>query len=294
MKKKSPAFIELFRKFIEYHRRPDLPSELKKYGTIRTYEIRYHKIVMFLEQNKLLHIYPEQVTPQIAWQLYYWVREWACQNYSVRVTELCRCVLCWGVEKEIIEKNNLLYFKLKKEKPRHPVYLLPEEIKLLEFTRLSSVPLQKTADMFLVQCYTGLDYGDLITLDRSHIVYNAKDGRFYIVKSRCKSGCEAVIPFFDKTKAMLEQYNYKMPRICNGTYNRFLKEVATIVGIDTKLTSHVGRKTFTMIMLNYEGYSIEAVSKMSGHSSIRTTETYYAKANINLISREMDRLKNAG
>jgi site-specific recombinase XerD len=42
--------------------------------------------------------------------------------------------------------------------------------------------------------------------------------------------------------------------------------------------------------LNYEGYSIETVSKMSGHSSISTTETFYEKVNLTRISKELLKL----
>lgn len=55
----------------------------------------------------------------------------------------------------------------------------------------------------------------------------------------------------------------------------YLKEVGEIVGINTKLTNHIGRKTLGTIALN-KGYSIESVSKMLGHTNIKTTQGHYA------------------
>lgn len=66
-----------------------------------------------------------------------------------------------------------------------------------------------------------------------------------------------------------------MPAISNQKYNSYLKEVGEILGFKTKITTHIGRKTFGTIALN-DGYSIESVSKMLGHSNIKTTQAHYA------------------
>ena len=70
--------------------------------------------------------------------------------------------------------------------------------------------------------------------------------------------------------------NYvSFPYLTNQKYNAYLKEIGDILGLDITLTTHIGRKTFGTIALN-NGYSIESVSRMLGHTNIRTTQNHYA------------------
>ena len=55
-----------------------------------------------------------------------------------------------------------------------------------------------------------------------------------------------------------------------------LKLVAQAAGIERPIASHWGRRTCGMYLLN-NGFSMEVVAKVLGHSSIRTTEAIYAK-----------------
>lgn len=56
--------------------------------------------------------------------------------------------------------------------------------------------------------------------------------------------------------------------------NDYLKTVADIAGIKTRLTCHMGRHTFATTVTLARGVPLEHVSKMLGHASIRTTQIY--------------------
>jgi site-specific recombinase XerD len=58
--------------------------------------------------------------------------------------------------------------------------------------------------------------------------------------------------------------------------NSYLKEIADACGIDKTLTFHVARHTFATTVTLSNGVPIETVSKMLGHTNIRTTQ-HYAK-----------------
>lgn len=60
----------------------------------------------------------------------------------------------------------------------------------------------------------------------------------------------------------------------NQKTNFYLKAVAEIAGIDKGLTHHMARHTCATTVLLDNGVSIEVVSKMLGHSSIKTTQEY--------------------
>ena len=52
--------------------------------------------------------------------------------------------------------------------------------------------------------------------------------------------------------------------------NAYLKELADICGIRKNLTYHLARHTFATTVTLTNGVSIESVSKMLGHTNIRT------------------------
>ena len=60
----------------------------------------------------------------------------------------------------------------------------------------------------------------------------------------------------------------------NQKLNAYLKELADICGISKPMTMHIARHTFATTVLLSNGVSMEATSKMLGHSSLKTTQIY--------------------
>ena len=82
---------------------------------------------------------------------------------------------------------------------------------------------------------------------------------------------------------------YILPVISNAKNNEYLKEIAKILGIEKRVTSHLARHTFATTVTNANGVSIETISKMLGHTKLSTTQIY-ARIVDQTISREMDKL----
>ena len=55
--------------------------------------------------------------------------------------------------------------------------------------------------------------------------------------------------------------------------NAYLKEIADLARIEKHLTTHLARHTFASLSLSNH-VPIESISKMLGHSDIRTTQIY--------------------
>jgi integrase len=72
-------------------------------------------------------------------------------------------------------------------------------------------------------------------------------------------------------------------------YNHLLKKIATISVIDKNITSHLARHSFATTITLTKGVSIESVSKMLGHKSIKTTQIYARILN-SKISSDMEML----
>ncbi|MGK6350773.1 tyrosine-type recombinase/integrase [Parapedobacter sp. DT-150] len=61
------------------------------------------------------------------------------------------------------------------------------------------------------------------------------------------------------------------PVISNQRINGYIKEIADICGITKRLTFHIARHAFATTVTLSNGVPIESVSKILGHTSIRTT-----------------------
>ena len=69
-----------------------------------------------------------------------------------------------------------------------------------------------------------------------------------------------------------------------------MKTIAENCNINKKLTFHCARHTFATTVTLSNNVSIESVSKMLGHKSIKTTQ-HYAKILDKKVSADMENLK---
>lgn len=153
-------------------------------------------------------------------------------------------------------------------------YLTKDEVKKLTKAKMPTRSLCEARDLFLVQCYTGLAYADLMTYDfTKHRTGKKKE---LCTGSRHKTGVEFHFVMTDKCRGLLEKYGYTLPKLPNQKYNVRLKMVAEAAKIGKNLTSHMGRRTAGYLWLN-GGIPVEVVSKCLGHSSIAMTQRAYAR-----------------
>ncbi|MGQ1786365.1 site-specific integrase [Saccharicrinis sp. GN24d3] len=165
--------------------------------------------------------------------------------------------------------------KINYRETNHIIYLSDAELKKLAKYNFENDALDKVRDCFLMQCYTGLAYIDLKNLNKENIQFE-KDG-LWINKRRQKvKTAECNIPLSPTAVNILQKYDFEMPIVSNQKYNTHLKTIATLLGINKKLTSHVGRKTYATYLLNKD-VPIETVSALLGHSNISITQKAYAK-----------------
>ena len=70
-----------------------------------------------------------------------------------------------------------------------------------------------------------------------------------------------------------------------------LKAIGAMVGIETKLHSHLARHSFATYMLS-KGARIEHVGKMLGQSNIKTTQRY-AKVLAKDVHEDFEKIANS-
>ena len=102
-----------------------------------------------------------------------------------------------------------------------------------------------------------------------------------------KKPTEILFKYVDFNNANEDQLVFNAPS--NQKVNRYLKEIADFCNVAKSLRFHSARHTFATSITLQNGMSIETVSKLLGHTSIRTTQ-HYAKILNKKIEEEMNSL----
>ena len=137
--------------------------------------------------------------------------------------------------------------------------------------------LEQVRDIFIFSCFSGLAYIDMVNLTEDNIV--VLDGKKWIIVNRHKTNVPSNILLLDIPLMIIDKYKGKdndgrlLPIISNQKMNAYLKEIADVCGIKKRLTCHLARHTFATMTLS-KGVPIETVSKMLGHTNIKTTQIY--------------------
>lgn len=175
-----------------------------------------------------------------------------------------------------ISRNPYRWLKIEKGKHTNGIgkYLSPDEFRLLKGVKMPTESLERVRDVFVFQTYTCMSYTDLMDFDAS-LVKEVKGMKVYS-GSRRKTSKSFTIPILSPAWDILMKYEGRLPVISNPKYNEYLKVVAQSAGIDKPVSSHWARHTGATLLLN-EGISMDIVSKICGHSSIKITEQIYAK-----------------
>jgi site-specific recombinase XerD len=197
-----------------------------------------------------------------------------------------------------LDKNPFANYKSKvKEVER--VYLTEEEIQNIINKDFKTDRLLLVRDIFLFSCFTGLAYIDVKNLTKSHISIGI-DGEKWIFTHRQKTESASKIPILPITQMLIDKYEHHpqcmneeklLPILSNQKMNAYLKEIAAVCGIEKELTFHIARHTFATTVTLTNGVPIESVSKMLGHTNIKTTQ-HYAKILDRKVSEDMQVLKN--
>jgi len=173
------------------------------------------------------------------------------------------------------------------------IYLSEEELlKIYEYDFTGNKKYEKTRDLFIIGCFTGLRFSDFSQLK----IENIKDGEIK-VKTQ-KTGERVVIPIHWTVKEILKKYSDTLtglPRtITNQKMNEYLKEIGKEVKINSNIlltttkgglrvqttvpkynlmTTHTARRSFaTNLFLN--GFPPISIMKITGHKTEKSFMKY--------------------
>jgi len=175
--------------------------------------------------------------------------------------------------------------------------------KLLIYNRLRTtyLILHQTAYVTFYR-FTGLAYIDVKQLTPNQIC-TSFDGKQWIMTHRQKTDTNVNVPLLNIPLAILKKYEGKLPNgqllpiLSNQKLNSYLKEIADLCGINKNITFHLARHTFATTTTLSKGVPIETVSKMLGHTNIKTTQIYARVVNekisvdMQILSDKLDNME---
>ena len=214
-------------------------------------------------------------------------------NSSEKLMRIFKRITTMCFKNGQMPKDPFCNHKLKKVK-KDRGYLTKSELeKIIDF-KPDNKRLEKVRDIFLFCCFTGFDYSTTAALAGKNIVTD-DEGSLWIETHRIKTGTPSKVKLLDIPLFILKKYelrrdgNFLLPVMSNAKYNLYLKEIASICGIEKRVTSHLARHTFATTVTYANGVSIESISKMLGHTKLSTTQIY-ARIVDKTVSNEMDKL----
>lgn len=270
-------------------------NELRSSSTLMTYKLVYNHLKKFLlRKYKLKDIALEDIQSSfiVGFELYV-RKELKCSNNTV-------CTYLIPIKKMIsiaqnngwLDSNPFYGHKLTyKQKERS--YLTTEELNLIMSADLShcNKNKQKSRDLFIFSCYTGISRIDLYNLTKSNIKIN-NDGTTWLSYTRQKTGTTCNLPLLDIPLGIIKKYAtptgkgslFSMPGFV--TCNEHIKYIVKYCGIDKPVTWHVSRHTFASEVCLLNGVPIETISRLLGHTNVKTTQIY-ARISDTAINRDM-------
>lgn len=217
----------------------------------------------------------------------------SCNDYIKKLKKVVRSCVANGW----LQRDPFFAYKIKNKETR-PVFLTAAELQAIQEKQFSSERLCHVKDIFLFCCYTGLAYCDVKKLKRSELIQGV-DGELWVSTDRQKTGTHSHIPILPAALNIISRYQDHpqcindgrvLPVHSNQKMNSYLKEIADVCGITKPLSFHCARHTFATTVTLCNGVPIETVSRMLGHTNIKTTQ-HYARILDLKVSKDMQVLK---
>ncbi len=218
-----------------------------------------------------------------------------CHNTVMRMMRNFKTVTIRAQKLDVMKQDPFVSYKFRFDKVDRG-FLTDEEIQSLMEKKFAIKRLEQVRDIFVFSIFTGLAYIDVANLTVKNIVN--MNGTDWIMTHRQKTNVPTNILLLDIPRLIINKYKEQMkddekqrllPIFSNQKMNAYLKEIADLCGIEKRLSYHLARHTFATMALS-KGVPVESVSKMLGHTNIKTTQIYARVVNKKI---ESDMLKLA-
>lgn len=271
--------------------RAEVIKSTSSYRQSKSTQAYLHEYLLSLNMRDIAF---EDITEEFGWGYKLYLKGKGCGAGHINhcLTWLNRLIYV-AVDREIIRFNPLADVPYEKKPDYKLKHISRAELQWIMEHPMSDRLQELTRRAFIFSAFTGLSYVDMQRLRPSNIGVTAED-KYYIRINRKKTDVESFIPLHPVAEQILALYNttdesrpvFPLPNRNMIWY--CIHEIGIMAGVKENLSYHDSRHTFGTLMLS-AGIPIESISKMMGHTNIRTTQIY-ARVTDDKISEDMDKL----
>jgi len=209
-------------------------------------------------------------------------------NTLHRYINFFKTCLIWCARKGYKINEDYKNISIKRHETNHP-HLTKKELKLLEEVELNKAD-DSARDLFLIGAYTGQRFSDYSIFEKADI--SSKGDA--IVKKAKKTNTISYIPLHPKLKALLDKYEWRLPKISSQKFNKRIQKICKKIGLNNEIKeerekgkyknisiypkwqmigSHTARRTFITLM-SEGGVSDHQIMKITGIKDAKTLKGY--------------------
>ena len=260
------------------------------------YRVVYKHLEEFIKQRyKMEDIALKELTPAFItdFEVFLRIEKGHCTNTVWSYMMPFRSIIFMAINNGWLARDPFYAYHISKEETKRG-FLTMEEITKLINGQFTKKKYELVRDLFVFCCFTGLSWTDMRNLTKSNI-QTSFDGHVWIKTSRQKTGVESDIRLLEVAKHIIDKYDglakddRLLPVPAYSVCKYDIKQVAKQCGIEKNVSWHVSRHSFATSVCLSNGVPIETLSKMMGHTSIRSTQIY-AKITAQKLSDDMEKL----
>lgn len=262
-------------------------------GNAQAYQFTKSSFFKFCKNGQIKF---EEITPELLMNYEVFLRMNGNNNggIGVKMREF-RALYNYAIKRGVVDLKHYPFttYKVSKLKSNTPKRALRRaQIKAIENLDLELYPtLQKAQKLFIFSYYTGgMNFKDMMLLRWENI----KDDRIVYQRAKTKQLfsipiCEPAQDVINYYKGLKNETGFVFPILLHedmtpvqiqerkkktlSVFNKKLKELAKMAGIEEKVTSYVIRHSFAT-NLKFEGVATDVISEIMGHADVQVTQAY--------------------
>lgn len=216
------------------------------------------------------------------------------RHYLAILKKMCKIAFKEGIS----EKLHFAHYKLPKQKEATPKALSRESFEKIRDLEIAPnrYSHQLTRDLFLFACYTGTSYADIVRITEENL-FTDEENNLWLKYRRKKTDFQARVKLLPEAITLLEKYKDEdretlFPIQSAEVVQLNMRGLRVMADIKQPISYHSGRHSFASLITLEEGVPIETISRMLGHSNIKTTQVY-ARVTPKKLFEDMDKFIEA-
>jgi site-specific recombinase XerD len=288
----------------------EIISEMEKAGRTGNARINRDTSKSFRKYNKNKVLYFDMVTPVYLekYEAYLRSRNGTDGGISVQMRTF-RALFNTAIKRGLI-KQDIYPFKIYKisklkGKGLKKALSLDDVHKIIKLDLSSHSRLINARNYFVFSFYTrGMNFADMMKLQWKNVI----DDKIYYTRSKTRTNFQIkILPpvqeILNYYRNMISNTSYVFPILLRDEmtpaqlenrkkktlkqYNKDLKEVAVLCGINKSVSSYVARHSYAN-SLKQKGISTDIISESMGHQNIAITQAYLKELDNSLIDEAME------